>query len=183
VQAGLLINVVAIVVLRFSIGNNVRLTWLIPGLSLYGVGLGLVLSQINNLTLSSVNVREAGEASGVLNTFRQIGISLGSAIIGAVLISTILVRLDATLAQSATIPPQSKQTISNLLRDQATGVAFGESGVFDSLPPQPRSEMIAMRRLATTAGIQRAFWFGAAFALIGLAVSVFLPLRANQESQ
>ena len=181
VQTGLIINTIAIIVLRFSIGTDVRLAWLIPGLALYGVGLGLVLSQINNLTLSSVNVREAGEASGVLNTFRQIGISLGSAIIGAVLISTILVRLDAALAQSATIPPQSKEKISHLLRDQATGVAFGESGVFDSLPPQPRSEMIAMRRIATTVGIQRAFWFGAAFALIGLVVSVFLPLRARQD--
>lgn len=183
VQTGLIINAIAIVILRFSIGTDVRLTWLIPGLALYGVGLGLVLSQINNLTLSSVNVREAGEASGVLNTFRQIGISLGSAIIGAILISTILVRLDAAVAESATIPPQSKQTVTRLLRDQATGVAFGESNVFDSLPPEPRSEMIAMRRGATTIGIQRALWFGAAFALLGLAVSVSLPLRANQESR
>ena len=128
-------------------------------------------------------MREAGEASGVLNTFRQIGISLGSAIIGAVLISTILVRVDAAAAQSQTIPPQSKQSIEKLLRAQATGIAFGDSGVFNSLPPQPRSEMMAMRRVATTVGIQRALWFGAAFTLLGFFVSMFLPLRANQESQ
>src|SRR5436190_5145272 len=76
VQAGLIINTIAIVILRFSIGIDIKLTWLIPGLALYGAGLGLVLSQINNLTLSSIDVREAGEGSGVLNTFRQIGISL-----------------------------------------------------------------------------------------------------------
>jgi len=181
VQTGLLINTISIVILRFSIGIDVRLTWLIPGLALYGIGLGLVLSQINNLTLSSVQVREAGEASGVLNTFRQIGISLGSAIIGAVLISTILVRLDETLTSSSTIPSQSKQAIAHLLQAQASGVAFGDSKVFDSLPPQPRSEMLAMRRVATTAGIQRAFWFGAAFALLGFGVSMFLPMRPRSE--
>ena len=181
VQIGLAINTVAIIVLRFSIGTDITVTWLIPGLALYGVGLGLVLSQINNLTLSAVNVREAGEASGVLNTFRQVGISLGAAVIGAILISTILVQLNAGLAQSPNITPQSKQAISRLLVAQSSGLAFGESGIFNSLPPQIRNEMMAMRKAATTAGIQRAFGWGAAFALLGLAVSTLLPLRPNQD--
>src|SRR5438552_4510911 len=92
VQTGLIINTIAIVIIRFTIGINMKLTWLIPGLALYGVGMGLVLSQINNLTLSAVPVREAGEASGVTNTFRQIGLTLGAAVLGAILISTILIR-------------------------------------------------------------------------------------------
>ena len=41
--------------------------------------------------------------------------------------------------------------------------------------------MMAMRKAATTAGIQRAFGWGAAFALLGLAVSTLLPLRPNQD--
>ena len=177
VQAGLIINIIAIVIVRFTIGIDMNLTWLIPGLALYGVGMGLVLSQINNLTLSAVPVREAGEASGVTNTFRQIGISLGAAIIGAVLISTILVRLDNAVEQSPNIPPQSKESIIRMLRLQAAGLAFGDSGVFDSLPPEIRGQMIAMRRAATTTGIQRAFLCSALFTLLGLAVSTQLPLR------
>ncbi|HEY8132662.1 MAG TPA: MFS transporter [Thermoanaerobaculia bacterium] len=182
VQAGLIINAIAIVVLRFTIGVNMNLTWLIPGLALYGVGLGLVLSQINNLTLSAVPVREAGEASGVTNTFRQIGASLGAAVIGAILISTILIRLDAAVAESATIPPQSKTAITRMLDAQATGLAFGESGIFDSLRPQIRNEMMALRRTATTVGIQRAFLCGTLFALMGLAVSTLLPLRPKEHA-
>ncbi|HMC21223.1 MAG TPA: MFS transporter [Thermoanaerobaculia bacterium] len=182
VQAGLIINTIAIVILRFTIGVNMNLTWLIPGLALYGVGLGLVLSQINNLTLSAVPVREAGEASGVTNTFRQIGASLGAAVIGAILISTILIRLDTAVAESATIPPHSKAAITRMLDAQATGLAFGESGIFDSLPPQIRSEMMALRRTATTVGIQRAFLCGALFALLGLAVSTLLPLRPKEHA-
>src|SRR5207248_1447413 len=176
VQIGLVLNTIAIVVLRFTIGIDKAPAWLIPGLSLYGIGLGLVLSQINNLTLSAVPVREAGEASGVTNTFRQIGLSLGAAVIGAILISTILIRLDAAVEQSGTIPPQSKAGIIKVLRAQATGLAFGESGIFDSLPPSIRSEMIVLRRSATTVGIQRAFLCGAFFALIGLGVSTLLPM-------
>ena len=181
VQTGLIINTIAIVILRLTINIDMQLSWLIPGLALYGVGLGLVLSQINNLTLSAVPVREAGEASGVSNTFRQIGMSLGSAVIGAILISTILIRLDTAVEQSGNIPAQSKASIIATLRAQAAGLAFGDSGIFDSLPPALRREMIALRRDATTAGIQRAFVCGALFSLLGLGVSTLLPLRPKQE--
>ncbi len=181
VQMGLIVNTIAIVILRFSIGINMKITALIPGLALYGVGLGLVLSQINNLTLSAVPLRDAGEASGVTNTFRQIGMSLGAAIIGAILISTILVRLDTAVMESPTIPPPSKSGIIEMLRAQASGLAFGDSGIFNSLPPEIRREMIGLRRQATTIGIQRAFLYGAFFALLGLAVSTQLPLRPRQD--
>jgi EmrB/QacA subfamily drug resistance transporter len=181
VQLGLIINTIAVVILRFSIGMEMKLTVLIPGLALYGVGLGLVLSQINNLTLSAVPVREAGEASGVTNTFRQIGMSLGAAVIGAILISTILLRLDKAVVQSENIAPQSKGAIIEMLRAQASGLAFGDSGIFNSLPPEIRREMVGLRREATTIGIQRAFLCGALFSLLGLAVSTRLPLRPKQD--
>jgi len=167
--------------LRFAISPDMNLIRLVPGLALYGIGLGLVLSQINNLTLSAVPVREAGEASGVLNTFRQVGISLGAAIIGAILISTILVRLDSAIAQSRDIPQQSKQHIIGMLAAQSSGVAFGDSGMFNAMPPQTRNEMMSLRRAATTAAIQRAFWYGAGFALLGLGVASFLPRRPKRE--
>lgn len=182
VQVGLIVNTIAIVILRFSIGIDMKLTALIPGLALYGVGLGLVLSQINNLTLSAVPVREAGEASGVTSTFRQIGASLGAAIIGAILISTILVRLDTAVAESPNVPPSSKSAIFEMLRAQASGLAFGDSGNFNSLPPNVRSEMMDSRRVATTVGIQHAFLYGALFALLGLAVSTRLPLRPREQA-
>ena len=180
VQVGLVLDTIAIVVLRFTIGIDKTPSWLIPGLALYGIGLGLVLSQINNLTLSAVRVSDAGEASGVTNTFRQIGISLGTATIGAVLISTILVRLDAAVEQSRAIPPQSKAAIVKTLRDNAAELAFGERKVFDAMPPQIRAEMAKSRTLATAAGIRRAFLWCALFTLAGLVVSAFLPLRPKE---
>ena len=183
VQAGLVVNTVAIVVLRFTVGADKPLLWLVPGLTLYGIGLGLVLSQINNLTLSAVPVGDAGEASGVTNTFRQVGISFGAATIGAILISTILVRLDASVAQSQAIPQQSKPGIEKMLRENAAELAFGDQKIFDALPPPVRSEMMASRVAATSTGIQRAFLWCALFAILGLAVSAFLPLRPRGDNR
>ena len=182
VQSGLLINIAAILVLRATLSTDVTLTALIPGLALYGIGMGLVLSQINNLTLSAVPVREAGEASGVTNTFRQIGASLGAAIIGAILLSTILVHLESAVESSARIPPQAKSSITSTLRAQASGLAFGGGDIFAQLPPDVQGEMLEMRRAATTAGIRRAFLYGAIFAILGLFVSTRLPLRPREHA-
>jgi len=179
VQTGLVLNIIAIIVLRFTISNDVKLLWLAPGLALYGIGMGLVLSQINNLTLSAIPVRQAGEGSGVTNTFRQIGISLGIAIIGAVLISTILVRLDGAVASSPDIPQQSKTAITKMLGANATELAFGEHGLFDRQPPAVQKELNVMRRTSTTLAIKRAFIWCAFFALLSLVVASFLPLRPS----
>ena len=56
-----------------------------PGSLLFGIGLGLVLSQLTNLTLSSIRSERQTDASGIYNTTRQLGSSLGTALIGIVL--------------------------------------------------------------------------------------------------
>jgi EmrB/QacA subfamily drug resistance transporter len=187
VQAGLVVNVGALLALRFALGVDTPLGWLVPGLALYGIGLGLVLSQINNLTLSSVPVEEAGEASGVTNTFRQIGSSLGAAIIGSVLLTSIVADLQAAVGQSARIPPPEKPAIDRTLRQSSSSLAFngggGQGGPFDRLPPAIRGEMNAARRVAITDGDRKALTYGAGFVLLGLLVSTRLPLRAAEQGR
>jgi EmrB/QacA subfamily drug resistance transporter len=134
VQAGLAIDVVALLAMRWALRVEGSLIALIPGLALYGIGMGLVLSQINNLTLSSVPVKEAGEASGVTNTFRQIGSSLGAAIMGSVLLTVIVTDLQGEVGRSAAIAAAEKPAIDQKLRRQASGLAFGAlPGVEDDL--------------------------------------------------
>jgi hypothetical protein len=58
---------------------------LIPPFMLYGLGVGLAIAQLSNLVLSDIPGNKAGQASGATNTIRQLGASLGIAIIGAVL--------------------------------------------------------------------------------------------------
>jgi EmrB/QacA subfamily drug resistance transporter len=179
VQTGLVVNFVALLALRWALGVDTPLVALLPGLALYGVGLGLVLSQINNLTLSSVPVEEAGEGSGVTNTFRQIGSALGAAIIGSILLTSIVGDLQAKVAASDRIPAAEKPAIDAMLRRQSSSLAFGAGGMFDRLPPATRDEMTAARRVATTDGNRKALLYGAAFVLLGLLVSTRLPLRAE----
>ncbi|MEO8607855.1 MAG: MFS transporter [Chloroflexota bacterium] len=60
----------------------------LPAFSLYGFGLGLAIAQLANVVLSDIPPDKAGAASGANNTLRQLGASLGIAIIGAVMFGT-----------------------------------------------------------------------------------------------
>ncbi len=64
-------------------------TWqLFPPLIIYGAGVGLAIAQLANITLGDVPPQKAGVGSGATNTIRQLGSSLGIAIIGAILFGT-----------------------------------------------------------------------------------------------
>jgi EmrB/QacA subfamily drug resistance transporter len=58
---------------------------LLPGLVIGGVGMASVMTPMSAAAMGSVPVAKAGIASGVLNTFRQVGGALGIAVMGAIL--------------------------------------------------------------------------------------------------
>src|SRR4051794_8159623 len=62
-------------------------TVLLPGFLLAGVGIGFVNAPLATTAVSTVRVERAGMASGINNTFRQIGIATGIAALGAIFAS------------------------------------------------------------------------------------------------
>jgi EmrB/QacA subfamily drug resistance transporter len=60
---------------------------LFPPLVIGGVGMASVMTPMSAAAMGSVPVAKAGVASGVLNTFRQVGGALGIAVMGAILTS------------------------------------------------------------------------------------------------
>src|SRR5206468_7370120 len=60
---------------------------LLPAMVLGGIGMAMVMSPMTSVAMGSVPVDKAGVGSGVLNSFRQLGGSLGIAVMGAILAS------------------------------------------------------------------------------------------------
>jgi EmrB/QacA subfamily drug resistance transporter len=70
---------------RVGIGSNF---WtLLPALVLGGIGMAMTMSPMTSAAMGSVPIDKAGVGSGVLNSFRQVGGSLGIAVIGAIVAS------------------------------------------------------------------------------------------------
>jgi EmrB/QacA subfamily drug resistance transporter len=84
-------------------------TWLtfLPAFILAGFGMGCIFAPLNTVAMRNVEPRLAGAAAGVLNTTRQLGGVVGSAVVGAVLQNRLATALrDAAVTRSGQLPPQ-----------------------------------------------------------------------------
>jgi len=83
ITAGL--GLLAVALLAFSrLGVHSTFGDLLPGMLVGGVGMGVANGPMSVAALSAVTVDRAGVASGVLATARQVGGSLGIAVMGAI---------------------------------------------------------------------------------------------------
>ena len=65
-------------------GGHASVAWLVPGLLVDGVGMGMLVAPLTSTMLSGVGPELAGSASGVLSTAQQVASALGIAVIGIV---------------------------------------------------------------------------------------------------
>jgi EmrB/QacA subfamily drug resistance transporter len=79
----------------------------LPWLIVTGIGLGLVFAPMTTVAMRNITPRQAGGASGVLNTTRQLGSVLGAAVVGAVLQNQLAASLrDQAASASRQLPQQ-----------------------------------------------------------------------------
>jgi EmrB/QacA subfamily drug resistance transporter len=76
-------------------------TVLLPGFIACGVGIGTVNPVLASGAISVVQPQRSGMASGANNTFRQVGIATGIAVLGAVFQSQIVAHTSAALGKTA----------------------------------------------------------------------------------
>jgi EmrB/QacA subfamily drug resistance transporter len=183
IQAGLLIDLISFFVLRSEISITSSTWALTPGFILFGIGSGFLFSQTSNMALSAVSVQESGEASGVNTTLRQLGATLGSAILGAILLSVLSSSLINGVNASAVIPEQLKPTIVQNINQQSSGIEFGGPSAISSgnIPPVVSSELTSLGNQATVDGNRASLLYGAFIILAGLLISFGLPNSQNVE--
>jgi EmrB/QacA subfamily drug resistance transporter len=82
---GLSITVIGLVLWTASL-PHLTYWWQLPGMALAGFGIGLIISPTNTDALSRVESSRRGQASGLVQTLRQLGSTLGVAVIGTVVV-------------------------------------------------------------------------------------------------
>jgi EmrB/QacA subfamily drug resistance transporter len=90
VQGGFVMLVIAAFFMIQTIEPDLRGFAFGVSLTLLGIGMGLVASQLGNVIQSSVGPRDRGEAGGLQYTAQQLGSSLGTALIGAIVITALV---------------------------------------------------------------------------------------------
>ena len=111
-QAGLVALVVASGVLLGTIDVELNGTWFAIALALFGVGAGLLLSQLSNVIMSSVDESKTNEAGGLQGTAQNLGASLGTALIGSVLIAALTTGFQSRVEENPAVSPAVKEQVA-----------------------------------------------------------------------
>lgn len=147
VMAGLGLFAVGMGIIDFLAGPNSDWYNFLPGALVAGLGLGMTFAPLATVALRNVRPRMAGAASGVLNTVRQLGGAVGSAVVGAVLQNRLATAFhDQAVQRSGQLPPAARQHfIDGFSKAASGGLDVGRSqgaAPVQGVPP-PVAQQIA----------------------------------------
>ncbi|MEH3054326.1 MAG: MFS transporter [Patulibacter minatonensis] len=140
-------------------------TYLLPGLVVASVGIGVTNPALASTAVGVVDVRRSGMAAGINNTFRQVGIAVGTAAWGAWMAH--LVSSDVTDSVTA----RAGAAVAAKLPDGDT-LTQAPPALIDRLPGGEHTFLAAY-----TGGLDTIFLTAGAFAL---AMAVLMPLLVKR---
>lgn len=121
VRLGLVIILAATVVLLATIKPSLDGFAFGLSMALFGIGVGALSAVLGNLIMSAVRAPDRNDASGLTNASGQLGQALGTAIIGAVVISALASGFVSQVASDERIGPGVAEAVEIEL---AAGISF-----------------------------------------------------------
>ncbi|QRI76595.1 MULTISPECIES: MFS transporter [Rhodococcus] len=121
VRIGLGIMVVGILILVGGMDPGANAAVVSIPMLLMGLGLGALASQLGAVTVSAVPDSQSAEVGGLQNTATNLGASLGTALIGSILIATLTTSVIAGIENNPAVPESVQQQATT---DMAAGVPF-----------------------------------------------------------
>ena len=160
--------------------------YLVVPLLIAGSGLGLLVSQLNNYTLSPISEERVSEAAGVNSAGGSFGLSFGLAFGGAIMLATLSILFTDMANSSTVLSPAEKQQVSHVLEHDAE--VMSNTRLNQLLADQPedvRQEIVRINTDARPRALQVALLIPILAGLIGLFNSfrmMRLPDPAPSES-
>jgi hypothetical protein len=120
VRVGQLVLVLSVLALVPSVSTDLRSVPFGIGMFCAGVALGLLASQLGNVNMSSVTEEKSSEVGGLQGVFQNLGSSLGTALVGSILIAA----LGTSFVSAVTSSDLPQQVTSTVLQETHDGVAI-----------------------------------------------------------
>lgn len=140
---------------------------LLPGLFVAGLGGAAIQAQLTNVAISSAPREQAGLASGISATMRQVGSSIGIALLGAIFTSRYGHYLPQELAAAQVPPDFARQLVGGI----AGNVSFA-----GRVPPGVPQQFAATVQQATHTAFVYSFNDAVRFAVLLIAVGIVVSL-------
>jgi EmrB/QacA subfamily drug resistance transporter len=173
---GFVIAAIGTYILSGVFNVNTQIADIIPGTIVFGIGTGLLLSQLTNMTMSGARTDQETDAAGLLNTFKNLGYSMGTALIGVLLIIGIFGGITASITatgQTGNMTTEQLQgNIVNYFEKMQTGTPPQVSPAL-----QPYTVQIIDSSISST--MKQTFRVLSLILLLGFITSIFIPRRKN----
>ena len=143
--------------------------WMVVPLLIAGCGLGLLVSQLNNYTLSPIEEERVSEAAGVNSAGGSFGLSFGLAFAGAIMLASLSLVFTHYADSSQVLSPAEQQQVSKGLEKNAE--VMTNTHLEELLVGQPadvQAEIIHINTEARPRALQIALLVPLIAALLGL---------------
>ncbi|MEP9392992.1 MFS transporter [Gordonia sp. VNK1] len=178
VSSGLILVIVGALILVSTVDPELRDAMFGVGMAVFGAGFGLVASQLGNVIMSSVGDRDRGEAGGLQGTAQNIGMSIGVAMIGAILIGALSSGFNDATQTDPNISAQTKAVIAEATEDGVEIVArdqLDQIAIANGIPAGEVSSLAQAYVDAQIMAIKASLLLAIAFAILGLLIAQQLP--------
>jgi hypothetical protein len=167
--AGLALGVFALIVVVPHADSG---WYLLVPLLLAGSGLGLLVSQLNNYTLSPISEERVSEAAGVNSACGSFGLSFGLAFAGAIMLASLSFFFTNMAQASDVLKPAQQEQVADALEHDAE--VMSNTALDQQLQDQPkavRDEIIDINTDARPKALQVALVIPLVAALLGFLTS------------
>jgi MFS family permease len=156
IRSGQVLLIAGVLTLLAAVDIELKNGFFAVGMFIVGSGIGLLASQIGNVTMSAVSSKDTSEVGGAQGVFQNIGSSFGTALIGSVLV-TVLTTSFITQVQASSLQPQVKQYVQSQskvgvaivpvseLQQYATSKGLSPTQVNEATNAYANSQIIALR--------------------------------------
>ena len=178
IGVGFLMMAFGILLMDVVIQRGMTQTELIPGFLVFGIGIGLLVSQVQNLVLSSSGKSDSAELSGLNGTAQQFGNSLGTAMIGTFVIIGLIFGFSNAIDQEGIYDPQSRELLATTIQKDAEKYSDQElEALLATVPLEVREQIEDFKINAEFNSIKSALGMMAVVAVIGYLVSLKIPKK------
>jgi EmrB/QacA subfamily drug resistance transporter len=181
VEVGLAAMLFGEVLLIAFTGPDLRSFAFGAALALVGAGLGLLASQLGNINMSAVPPERGSEVGGLQGTAQNLGASLGTALIGSILIASLVNNFQSAVLAAPELADVS-QELAATAEANANFVSVDQvsaSAQAAGLAPEQVDAIVAGYADAQIIALKVAFAAIALFALISLWYVRRLPAKLN----
>ena len=142
---------------------------LVIPLLIAGSGLGLLVSQLNNYTLSPIEEERVSEAAGVNSAAGSFGLSFGLAMAGGLMLAFLAFSFTNQTEDSKVIPPAQQQQIADTLEDDAEVMSNAQlEPLLADEPKEVQAEVLRINKDARDSSLQVALVVPVIASLLGL---------------